>query len=159
MGPPGPNTDHPDRYNHARISAISAITLSPKRKRLGLYFQLHEKNIQQEKACGFLRHLPRHLRGHVGVVWDNGTPHKGNEVREFCRGRHRLHLERFPPYAPELNPDEGAWSQVKGKLANGRPDDPGELQQHLSGDLLQLRASQLSLRWCVHQSDLPWVFI
>jgi putative transposase len=151
-----PITRH--RYNHARISAISALTLSPQRKRLGLYFQLHQKNIQQEEACGFLRHLLRHLRGHVVVVWDNGTPHKGTQVREFCRGRHRLHLERFPAYAPELNPDEGVWSQVKGKLSNGRPDDLGELNQHLSGDLLQLRASQPRLRWCVHQSDLPRVF-
>jgi transposase len=26
----------------------------------------------------------------------------------------RLHLERLPAYAPELNPGEGLWAQLKG---------------------------------------------
>jgi transposase len=26
----------------------------------------------------------------------------------------RLHLERLPAYAPELNPGEGLWQQLKG---------------------------------------------
>ncbi len=30
-----------------KLSVISAITLSPKRHRLGLYYQIHGKNIQQ----------------------------------------------------------------------------------------------------------------
>jgi transposase len=25
-----------------------------------------------------------------------------------------MHLERLPAYAPELNPDEGVWQQLKG---------------------------------------------
>jgi transposase len=37
-------------------------------------------------------------------------------------GRHRrLHLELFPSYAPELNPDDGVWKLAKEELANGRP--------------------------------------
>jgi hypothetical protein len=27
---------------------------------------------------------------------------------------HRIHLERLPAYAPELNPGEGLWQQLKG---------------------------------------------
>jgi hypothetical protein len=39
----------------------------------------------------------------------------------------RLHFERLPAYAPQLNPDEQVWGQAKGALANGRPDNLDEL--------------------------------
>jgi len=142
-------------YKHDRISAISAVTVSPSRRRLGLYCRLHRKNIQQAEVCQFLRHLLSHLRGPVIVLWDNGKPHKGEPIRELCRRFGRLHLERFPTYAPELNPDEGVWNQLDNTLANGRPDDLDQLEAALTKALRPLRASQSKLRWCVHQTELP----
>ena len=44
------------------------------------------------------------------MIRENGKPHKGAPIRAICRRFPRLHLERFPTYAPELNPDEGVWS-------------------------------------------------
>ena len=106
-----PIVRHFDRRD--RISVISGISVSPKRQRLNLYFQLHLKNVQQKEAYGFLRNLLRHLPGHVFVLWDGGRPHYGRLVRDLlCRAR-RLHLVRFPGYAPELNPDEGVWKLAK----------------------------------------------
>lgn len=142
-------------YKHDKISAISALSVSPRRKRIGLYFQLHKKNIQQAEVCRFLRHLLRHLRGRVIVLWDNGKPHKGEPIRELCRRFSRLRLERFPAYAPELNPDEGVWNQLDNKLANGRPDDLRKLSASLVEALLNLKDAQPKLRWCIHQSKLP----
>jgi len=142
-------------YKHDKISAISALTVSPHRRRIGLYFQLHRKNIRQVEVCQFLRYLLRHLRGHVLVVWDNGKPHKGEPIRNLCGQYPRLHLQRFPAYAPELNPDEGVWSQADNALANGRPDQLSQLFTALTKTLCDLRQSQPNLRWCIHQSDLP----
>jgi transposase len=138
-----------------RISVISGLSISPQRKHLGLYYWLHTKNIQHEEVCLFLRHLLQHLRGHIIVVWDNGTIHKGPAMRDFCRTHRRIHLERLPAYAPELDPDEGVWSQAKDKLANGRPDTLSELWCHLLHSLDGIKLSQSKLRACVHQSDLP----
>lgn len=135
---------------------ISAISVSPQGRRLGLYFQLHDTNIRQEQACQFLRHLLRHLRGHVIVVWDNGNIHRGELIRDLCSCFPRLHLERFPPYAPELNPDEGVWAALKLTLANGRPDDRGELRLHLVEVSEELASSQTRLWGCITQSDLPF---
>jgi hypothetical protein len=70
---------HFDRRD--RISVISAITVSPRRRRLHLYFQLHFKNIQQYEARAFVRHLLRHLRGHIFLLWDGGRPHTGRLVK------------------------------------------------------------------------------
>jgi len=142
-------------YKHDRISAISALTVSPRRRRLGLYFQLHRKNIRRPEVCEFLRHLLKHLRGHVFVILDNGRPHAGAEIQKLCHRFPRLHLEYFPAYAPELNPDEGIWSQAKHVLANGKPEKLDELALVLTKTLLRLKDSPAKLRWCVHQSDLP----
>jgi transposase len=138
-----------------RISVISGVSISPQRKHLGLYYWLHTKNIQREEVCLFLRHLLQHLRGHILVVWDNNPIHKGPVMGDFCRRHRRLHLERFPSYAPELNPDEGVWLQAKDTLANGRPDTIYELWWHLFDTFLDIEHSQRKLRACVHQSDLP----
>lgn len=138
-----------------RISVISGVSVSPQRKHLGLYYALHKKNIQSAEVCLFLRSLLRHLPGRIIVLWDNGKIHKGALMQDFCRTHRRLHLEALPPYAPELNPDEGVWSQAKDTLANGRPDTLAELWQHLFHTLDDIGHSPSKLRACIHQSDLP----
>jgi putative transposase len=129
--------------------------VSPRRRRYGLYFSLWLHNIRQPEVCAFLRDLLRHLRGAVIVVWDNGTIHGGEPLRALQARYPRLHLYRFPSYAPELNPDEGVWQHAKRALANGRPDSQRELTRHLRSQLARLRRSQLHLRGCVRGSDLP----
>jgi transposase len=111
------------RYRHDRVSAISAVTVSPQRHRCGFYAHLHVDNITHVEVAIFLRLLLRHLRGHIVLLWDGGPIHRGPDVVTLLARHPRLHVERFPAYAPELNPDEWAWSHLKTSLANGRPDD------------------------------------
>lgn len=122
---------------------------------MALYFQCHEKNIQHEEICAFLRHMLSHLHSHVIVRWDRAAIHRGDRIRELCRRFPRLHLELLPPYAPDLNPDEEVWSFAKGLLSNGRPEDLAELHTALVGALRRLGRSQRRLRSCIHRSDLP----
>ncbi len=133
---------------------ISGITVSAQRQRLGLIYQMYTKNIQQAEACAFLRALLRHLRGPVIVLWDNGKIHRGPPLQEFCRQHPRLWLERFPTYAPELNPDEGVWAQAKRRLANGRPDTLSTLHAELDAILNELRYAPRQLRACITHSGL-----
>ena len=143
------------RQRRDRISIISGLSLSPRRRRYGLYFLLSRHNIRHPEVCAFLRDLLRHLRGAVVVVWDNGSIHGGEAIRALQARYPRLHLYRFPGSAPELNPDEGIWQLAKRALANGRPDSQRELLRHLRSHLARLRRSQSLLRGCVHASDLP----
>ncbi len=143
------------RYRHDRISAISAISVSPKRHRLGLYCHLYLTNIRRDEVCVFLRDLLKHLRGHVIVLLDNAQIHRGGALSELCKRFARLHLESFPPYAPELNPDEGVWRHLKRSLANTRPDSQDDLLSLLSDGIQNMASSQRLLRSCVKQSDLP----
>jgi transposase len=143
------------RYRRDRISVISALSVSPRRRHIGLYYALHDKNIQHAEVCAFVRELLRHLRGPVVLVWDRGTIHQGDAIRALCREFPRLHLYYFPGYAPQLNPDEGVWRIAKHRLANGRPDTQIELWQHLRLSLERIRRSPQHLRACIRHSELP----
>ena len=69
------------RQRRDRISVISGVSVSPRRRRYGLYFLLATKNLQHPEVCQFLRQLLRHLRGPVIVIWDNGKIHGGDAIR------------------------------------------------------------------------------
>jgi transposase len=76
-------------------------------------------------------------------------------VQELCHRVRRLHLVRFPGYAPELNPDEGIWKLAKAKLANGCPTDLSELATSLTSALHSIRKNRKNLRGCIDHSGLP----
>jgi len=153
--PRGQTPVHRHRYRRDKVSAISGLSVSPKRKRVGLYYRLYLRNIGQVEVCEFLRHLLRHLRGPVIVLLDNSRTHKGEPLRELCQRYRRLHVEHFPSYAPELNPDEGVWSLAKNALANGRPDNVDELFADVVNSLEEIRRAPGKLQGCIIQSDLP----
>jgi transposase len=142
------------RYNHARISVIGGLSVSPGGRRLGLYFRPHAGNISRDEVEDFLWHLLRHLRGHVIVVWDGASIHHPKGLQDLLNRYPRLHLEKLPAYAPQLNPIEALWHAAKLPLANGQPDDIPELGRDVVGSLRTLRASQRILRGCIRQSDL-----
>jgi len=66
-------------------------------------------------SIGFLQHLYRYLGCKLLVIWDGATIHRSHEVKEFLADgwSKAIHLERFPAYAPDLNPDEWAWQHLK----------------------------------------------
>ena len=138
-----------------KISVISGISVSPKRSHLGLYYLLFFDNIGQEEVCRFLQELLRHLRGPVIVLLDNSSTHQGEPLRKLLSRTPRLHLEHFPSYAPELNPDEGVWSLAKRELANSCPDHVDELMEDIIRSINGIRRSPKKLRGCIVQSDLP----
>jgi transposase len=138
-----------------KISVISGVSVSPKRKRLNLYYYLFYDNIGQEEVVLFLRHLLCQLPGPLIVLLDNSTTHHGQPLEEL-RCRHaRLRIEHFPSYAPDLNPDEGVWCQSKRELANGCPKDIDELMQGVIRSINRVKRSRKKLRACFEGSELP----
>ena len=153
--PRGHTPTIPYRYHHGKVSVISGLSVSARRHQVGLYYAFHDQNIRHAQVCEFLRHVLRHLRGEVIVIWDNAAIHKGEAIRAFCAQHRRVHLEYLPGYAPELNPDEGVWNQAKKALANGRPNDTEALREQVATQLEKLSESPASLRACIHDSELP----
>lgn len=149
-----PRVSH--RYRHDRLSAISALAVSPRRRRLALYLHCRARNLTGLDIRAFLHHLLRHLRGPVALLWDRGTIHRRREVHAFIARHPRLRVHYFPAYAPELNPAEFVWTQADRALSNGAPDDLPELRRTLGSAVHRLRGSQSLLWSCIYASNLPW---
>jgi putative transposase len=139
-------------------SVVAALSLAPTLRRLGLYWLADAKRyVTAETMAKFLRDLLRHLRGRVIVVWDNGSSHKGPLIRALCARYPRLHLERLPTYAPDLNPVEFVWSHLKhGRLANFVPASLYHLDQTVRGQLASLTQTPSLLKALWHGSKLPF---
>jgi transposase len=99
------------------LSAIGALTLAGE-----VVIHLQETSVKGVDVVVFLRRLLQHFSGKLLVIWDGLPAHRGQAVKDFLRheAAGRLHLERLPAYAPDLNPAEGLWQQVKYvELRNG----------------------------------------
>jgi len=112
-----------------KVSMIGALTVSPRRRRVGLYFSLlTNQNVKAGNLIPFLRELRVHLGGRFLLVWDRLNVHRGVRTQEFLARLKTVRAEFLPPYAPELNPVEGLWGYLKmNPLANHAPRDADEL--------------------------------
>jgi transposase len=142
-------------YKHDRISTLAALTVSPKRRHMGLYLQFQPKNFQAVDVADFLRALLRHLRGHVVLLWDRSSIHKGPAIEAVCQAHPRLQMEEFPAYAPELNPAEQVWNDFKRHTANSLLQDMRDLRRRLYANTRRVRRSQAKLRSFILASKLP----
>lgn len=142
------------------MSIIGAITISPKRRRLGWYLNFHtDQSIRQEQVIAFLRDLLRHVRGHLFLIWDRLNAHRGKRVRAFLAKHPRLHVQLLPAYAPELNPNEYGWSYLKcHTLANHAPDNVEELAEAVRSKTEEIQTQQRLLRGFMKATKLPLRF-
>jgi transposase len=102
--------------NREHLSVMSGITPAGQ-----LLTWRRRRALTGPDSAAFLRHLCDHFGGKLLVIWDGGAIHRAQEVKAFLAhgGAGRVHLERLPAYAPELNPDEGVWQHLKHvELAN-----------------------------------------
>ena len=115
--------------SHRKVSVIAALTLPPRYRRVGLYFSLHkDANITARLVVRFLRALRRQVQKPMLIIWDRLNTHRAVVVQRWLRRQSKVHVDFFPPYAPELNPVEHFWGYLKGNpLANWAPKDIREL--------------------------------
>lgn len=141
------------RYTWPKFSAISGVSTKGK-----LYILVRRGTIATPQVLVFLRHLLRHVRGRIIVLWDNINTHKSATVRQFAHDhRRRLSLEPLPAYAPELNPDEWVWRYLKQvELANSAPLHLGELKVALRGAIQRIRMRPALVRSFLHASALSF---
>jgi transposase len=119
------------------LSVISAITPDGR-----LFMSIQTVAFTGVAIVGFLNHLLRHIRGQLLIIWDGLPAHHGQAVKDFLRqgATQRIHLERLPSYAPDLNPDEGIWRYLKQvEMKNLCCHNLPELHHELRKALIRLR--------------------
>ena len=136
-------------YRRERLSVIGGLSVSPARKRLGLYFQIYPWNVTAADMVRYFAELLRHLRGPVVALLDGCSIHRERKVVEFCSHHRRLQVEWFPACAPELNPEEYVWTQTKRKVSNACVENRDDLLELAVDALCDVKQSQPLLASCL----------
>ena len=140
----------PCSYDH--LSAISAITPNGQ-----LLLHVQEEAYHGDDVVGFLKHVLRHIPGKLLILWDGASIHRSQAIKDFLSAgaAQRIHLERLPGYAPDLNPDEGIWSYLKYReLKNVVCQNTTELRYQLRLAVARLRHKRHVIQGCIAQAGL-----
>jgi transposase len=140
----------PCSYDH--LNVISAITPSGR-----LFMQIYDDPIHGEQVVAFVRHLLGHIAGKLLIIWDGASIHRGQAIKDFLAagGSQRVHLERLPGYAPDLNPDEGIWGYLKSReLGNVVCRNRTQLRYELRLATARLRHKPHVIQGCITQAGL-----
>lgn len=108
-----PRGETPVLHEHlskAHLSLISAV--SPNGK---AYYKIQRASFDSAAVIRFLDALHEWIPGKLLVLWDGAPIHHSQEIQDYlAQGASAwLQLEQMPSYAPELNPDEGIWNNLK----------------------------------------------
>jgi transposase len=159
LAPRGQTPLHRQQFRRDKLSAISAITVSPHRRRLGLFFALlpDNENVHGEDTVHALRALHRHYPGPLTVLWDRSQTHnRSRAVQRYLASHPGIVTAEFPGYAPELNPDEQVWTHLKGHtLANYAPPCLAMLRTRLEQEASTLRKRVDLLAAFIKHTKLP----
>lgn len=125
------------------ISAISALT-----NRGAFWYHVYRGRLSADKFIECLRDLLASQRGKLIVIMDGHPVHKAKKVRRWIDARsERLEVELLPGYAPDLNPDEFVWRQMRHKGTSKRPLNKGEsLEKRAIADLESIKRDKRLLR-------------
>jgi transposase len=103
----------------------AALAYRPDGSEASLVFDLKQGAYDTESLIEFLTAFHDHFAGDkVTLIWDGLPAHRSKAMKAWiARQRRWLVVEQLPAYAPDLNPAELLWGNVKGvDLANLCPE-------------------------------------
>jgi hypothetical protein len=142
------------RFNWKRASIAAALCFGCDGGGCQLAFHVQPGSYNTDSLIGVLGELRRFLGGQKAtLLWDGLPAHRSNLMKAWIASqRHWLVVERLPAYAPELNPVEGLWSNLKGK--------GGELANLTVPTLAEvITQAQLGIQWVRQIPYLAYSFL
>ncbi len=139
-----------------KVSMIAALSVSPVREHLGLYFSMVTNgNIIGASVVRFLVNLRCHLQKPLLIVWDRARIHHAVLVRNLLRKDPLIQIEFLPAYAPELDPVEPFWGYLKqNPLSNFAPRDICAVSRATRYHAKRIQKMQRLLRSFLHATPL-----
>jgi hypothetical protein len=113
-----------------KASMAAALGFWPDGTKARLCFHLQPDSYDTDSLIGVLEQLAGFYREQrVVLLWDGLSSHWSYKMRaHLATQRDWLTVERLPAYAPELNPVEGLWANLKGgELADFAGDSLAEV--------------------------------
>lgn len=106
------------------LTLSGAITSTPHGRDPALFLRIFRGSMKATDILRFLKELKRQINGRrLLLFWDGLPAHRAKIIQSYLAvNKSWLRVERFPAYAPELNPIEYLWSSMKRKdMANRVP--------------------------------------
>jgi transposase len=98
----------------ARFSLNMLSAISPQGQ---FRFMVHEGTATAETFCTFLKRLTQGVEEKIFLIVDGHRIHRAKKVARLIEAMQgKIALFFLPPYAPQLNPDELVWGQVKQRV-------------------------------------------
>jgi len=142
--------------HNARLNLIGALGVTPAGRQVKLHVQSYRNAIRGEQVIRFLKQLLKQITGRIVLLWDKHPIHRRRLVKDFLAAHSRMQVYEFPTSAPELNPTEWVWAQLKAYTANSAPHDAAELRANVFAGIARSRGSKRRLWACIFASELPW---
>jgi transposase len=144
------------RFNWKRLNAIGAIACRANGSEPEMLLHLQPESVKSDAVMGFLDQVHREIQGKVLLIWDGLAAHRSKITKRHVEEQsHWLSVERFPAYAPELNPVEYLWSAIKGKyVANRCCDYITELETTVTAAKKQIAADDETMTGFLRASKL-----
>ena len=123
--------------SYDRLSVMGAISNAGH-----LLTWTQDRPVKGPDLVRFLKHVLTTIAGKILLVWDGLPAHRSQPVKDFLAtpAAKRLTLLQLPPYAPELNPQEGIWRYLKYvELANLCCRDLDQLRLELRRAIQRVR--------------------
>ncbi|NOK08967.1 transposase [Corallococcus exercitus] len=148
----------PTLHRLSRRREVSSIVLlvAPTQWRQPQVLARHfEGAIHAEQVPFALRYFRQRVGRPLLIIWDHLAAHRARQVKDWlARHPDDFQVEWLPSYAPELNPEEGCNSWVKGRLLNALPRDVAELHHLTRSEFRRLQRRPRVLRSLFRQARL-----
>lgn len=139
------------------LSVTGIVAVKAHRKKPKAYFTVQKGSVRAHDTIRTLRHVMKCVRGGIALLWDGLPAHRAKAVKDFLsahKSRFKM-VERFPAYAPELNPQEYLWSASKGRdMSNFCPSRDNDLHRQTKKSLRRIQRTESVLQGALKKSGL-----
>jgi hypothetical protein len=146
-----PVLEHP--FSWQNLSAATFLCYRWDNRRHDMCFQIKPGSYNTSSLAGALGAFHKHMgRRRVLLVWDGLSAHRSKAMKAWLSRRGGwIHVERLAAYAPELNPVEQVWRNVKGcELANLCVFEMKQTHAALRAGLSRVAGSSLAKSFLKH---------
>jgi hypothetical protein len=143
---------HRCNWKRASVAAALGYHASDAGRGPRLCFHVQKDSYDTASLVGVLEQLKAFYQGQrVVLLWDGLPAHRSHAMRDWLATQQDwLEVERLPAYAPELNPVEYLWANLKGvELANFAGDRVVEVAD----------AAEQGIRRVCDDQQLAWSFL
>lgn len=159
--PPGrtwaPRGQTPEVRTSGRRQSANAISaISP---RGAFWFDVYTGRFNAARFIGHLKDFMKRRRKPVLMVLDKHPAHRAASVARCVQSlKGKLELHFLPGYAPDLNPDEFVWNQMRHNGTSKKPLKKNEsLRDRMAADLAAIQANPALVRSFFYAESVDYI--